>query len=379
MRDVYFSKHYKVVNTESELAEVIQQHDLTVIFNGHRDHVNFHSVIDWSMSRTKIEAEFVVFPKPMNTDSHFSLEWNHVTLYRKQDNRFVPFKTGHYHQRALEEWLYVHSHPPLHRFDQHGRQRLWVDGNPSFVMFVKDSSQETTLLNTISVDGLVDKYHGKILILLCNLEDGSGCSDLTTLCQLEDSDLPRVRVVHVPDSASHPDFVLQYEPEGDLNQPNVEKLIDNFLAGKLDPLVMSESHESTGSSPPAGTVWKLVGSSISAVIDYKNRTEFDLVVLFHRGTEDPESLKAIEWFTEATNRLGTESVRMMSYDFKKNSQLGLSLCTHCAPTVRMYRRQHTHSFVEMHISPDRDMSQILEFVIDMSTDDIYLQIPQQED
>ena len=142
MRDVYFSKHFTILKDEKALRAALQKQELTLIFNGQHDHSNFHGLIDWSLSRSKLNVSVVVYSVRGTADSTLPLTWNHAALYKRMDNSFTAFSRKEYDNRHIEEWIYIHSHPPVSRLDKAGFSRLVADGNPALVLFAKDAEQE---------------------------------------------------------------------------------------------------------------------------------------------------------------------------------------------------------------------------------------------
>jgi len=165
MRDVYFTKHFIHPKTEEELKSVLSQKDLSVVFQGQKDHPNFHDIVDWSMSHIALEPQFVVFSQ--KSDLLKDLRNNHAALYRKSDKSLHQFTKTHYNKHTLEQWIYAHSHQSLGKLDATGYQRMIHDRNAALVLFARDSIEEERLMKQYNYLRLADKNYQKILVMSC--------------------------------------------------------------------------------------------------------------------------------------------------------------------------------------------------------------------
>lgn len=378
MRDVYFSKHFRIVKEEKALKAELEKRALTLIFNGNHDHPNFHGLIDWSLSKSKLEVAVLVYSSRTDPDSELDLKWNHAALYRREDRSLVAFTRKEYDSRHIEEWIYINSRPPVARLDQVGLQRLIQDGNPALVLFALNPEQEMQIRKTAGMDLISEKHLENLLFMVCNIKDEPECATLMLLCQLQPSDLPILEIVHIPDHQDAPDFVLQYQMVTSTNTSALEELVQGFLVGKAEPWVMSEDHEADAYMSQDRPITKLVGTTISEALKFSNRRNRDLLVLFHEGAEDKDSQKALSVFDRAVAHLPTAEFMAATYNHKKNTRVGLSLSPSSGRLLRLYRRGDRTHFVERPLEVATTVEEVLEFVIDAATPDLTLTLLEQE-
>lgn len=208
----------------------------------------------------------------------------------------------------------------------------------------------------------------QVVYELSSLEQDSHCRKLIDLAQIYEEEFPCVKVVHSPEGDSS-DFVLKFSSFDPVNtEEDVQKLIDGYLYGNLDPEIRSEpAHDDADSH-----FQHLVGTNIGNRLNYQNRKYHDLVILFHLGESHEASLlvlffnKALERFTNTVELLHAykNSISFAAYDCKKNARIGLGLADKKLPLLRLYRRDDKKHYTDLEVKNTH--KEVLHFVIDRS-------------
>jgi len=198
--------------------------------------------------------------------AHYKVTAPATIVLKKFDELRGDF-TGSYEKEELKKFVAVQSVPSIMYFDQKAAQLIFGGETPC-VMLLRDIETESGKAADAALKAAASALKGRVLISYSGLTESLE-KRLLGFIGVAESEAPAIRLVKPGSKA-----VLKYSLEGAITQESIEKLVADFEAGNLKPVMKSEEVP----EQKAGEVTVLVGKNFD---DLVLNSDKDVLVEFY--------------------------------------------------------------------------------------------------
>ena len=169
-------------------------------------------------------------------------------------------------EKAIETFIDKYSAPKVMKFDEKAAQIIFGKSLPAIMLYASEKSEKwgeyEKLMRNIS-----DKLNGKLKVVLTDIKEGMAAR-LAEYIGIKDSDLPSVRIA---DTRSD---LKKYNMEGEINEQNILKFVDDWENKKLKPHLKSAEEPKDNT----GDVFVVVGKTFERDVIKNDK---DVMLLFY--------------------------------------------------------------------------------------------------
>ena len=169
-------------------------------------------------------------------------------------------------EKALDEFIEKYSAPKVMKFDEKAAQIIFGKALPAIMLYASEKSDKwgeyEKLMRSVS-----DKLNGKLKVVLTDIKEGMAAR-LAEYIGIKDSDLPSVRIA---DTRAD---LKKYNMEGEINEKNILKFVEDWENNKLKPHLKSAEEPKENK----GDVYVVVGKTFERDVINNDK---DVMLLFY--------------------------------------------------------------------------------------------------
>jgi protein disulfide-isomerase A1 len=199
------------------------------------------------------------------TLNHFKVQSGNVVLFKKFDEKRNDF-TGELTEENLQAFISKHGAPLVMKFDEKSAQLIFGKATPGIFLYRDNNSEKTVEFDKLFSE-LSPKLKGKLQVIVTDIKEGLE-TRLAEYIGITANDLPTVRI---HDTRSD---LKKYTMEGEINEQNVLKFVEQWESGSLKAHLKSEEIP----EKQEGDVVTLVGKSFNDIV---LNPEKDVLVEFY--------------------------------------------------------------------------------------------------
>ena len=169
-------------------------------------------------------------------------------------------------EKALDEFIEKYSAPKVMKFDEKAAQIIFGKALPAIMLYASEKSDKwgeyEKLMRSVS-----DKLNGKLKVVLTDIKEGMAAR-LAEYIGIKNSDLPSVRIA---DTRAD---LKKYNMEGEINEKNILKFVEDWENNKLKPHLKSADEPKENK----GDVYVVVGKTFERDVINNDK---DVMLLFY--------------------------------------------------------------------------------------------------
>ena len=169
-------------------------------------------------------------------------------------------------EKAIDEFIDKYSSPKVMKFDEKAAQIIFGKALPAIMLYASEKSEKWGEYEKLMRD-VSEKLKGKLKVVLTDIKEGMAAR-LAEYIGIKDSDLPSVRIADTRND------LKKYNMEGDINEKNILKFVEDWENNKLKP------HLKTAEEPKDnnGDVYVVVGKTFERDVIKNDK---DVMLLFY--------------------------------------------------------------------------------------------------
>lgn len=265
--------------------------------------------------------------------SQYNVKENTIVLYKKFGQERTEL-SGKLSKEGISKFIQRNSYDKLLSFNDKTARLIWKFKEPAIFLFRDPNSSNSIYLDRLFKD-LSEKLYGRIRVVLTGIFDYKE-QQLNSLTNIKVTDLPTVRIYDTKKGMN-----AYYIMNGEINESNIMKFIDDFEKGNLQLGRKSEDIISNKDN----SVFQIVGKTFEN--DVINNTLNVLVLYYNEYIEEGKKSNFVydEVFTEFKDKLNKYNLRIGKIDMNKNEvSFKKSLIKY--PTIRFYLKGHKEQGLE---------------------------------
>ena len=169
-------------------------------------------------------------------------------------------------EKKLDEFIDKYSSPKVMKFDEKAAQIIFGKALPAIILYASEKSDKWGEYEKL-MRGISDKLGGKLKVVLTDIKEGMAAR-LAEYIGIKEADLPSVRIA---DTRSD---LKKYNMEGEINEKNILKFVEDWENNKLKPHLKSADEPKENN----GDVFVVVGKTFEKEV-LKN--DKDVMLLFY--------------------------------------------------------------------------------------------------
>ncbi len=169
-------------------------------------------------------------------------------------------------EKAIDDFIDKYSSPKVMKFDEKAAQIIFGKSLPAIMLYASEKSDKwgdyEKLMRSVS-----DKLKGKLKVVLTDIKEGMAAR-LAEYIGVKDKDLPSVRIADTRQD------LKKYNMDGDINEENILKFVEDWENNKLKPHLKSADEPKDNN----GDVFVVVGKTFEKEVINNDK---DVMLLFY--------------------------------------------------------------------------------------------------
>ena len=188
-----------------------------------------------------------------------------IILYKKYDEKERELRE--IKEKNIEEFINKYSYPKLMKFDKNAGNIIFDKNQSAIILFADETSDKWAdyekLMKKIS-----DKLNYKLKVVITDIKNIISAK-LAERINIKENDLPCIRIID-----TNKKYMKKYKMEGELNERNILKFIEDWENNKIKSYVKSSEIPKVNDED----VFILVGNTFEKEVINNNK---DVMVLFY--------------------------------------------------------------------------------------------------
>ena len=163
-----------------------------------------------------------------------------IKKYAKNNKKIIMYKTFDEKQRELniikekeiEEFINKYSTPKLMNLDKKAVNFIFEKKIPALILYANEKSRKWNQYKELMLN-ISEKINYKLKVIITDIKEGSGAKN-AELMNVKEKELPTLRIAD-----KRGDYLKKYKMEGELNESNILKFIDDWENKRLKSYIKS--------------------------------------------------------------------------------------------------------------------------------------------
>ncbi len=169
-------------------------------------------------------------------------------------------------EKIIEEFIDKYSSPKVMKFDEKAAQIIFGKALPAIVLYADEKSEKWAEYEKL-MTSVSEKLNGKLKVVLTDIKQGMAAR-LAEYIGVKDKDLPSVRIADTRND------LKKYNMEGEINEKNILKFVEDWENKKLKPHLKSAEEPKENN----GDVYVVVGKTFERDVIKNDK---DVMLLFY--------------------------------------------------------------------------------------------------
>jgi len=247
--------------------------------------------------------------------------------------------------KNIEDFIDAFSSPKIMKFDEKAAQIIFGKSIPAIILYASEKSDKWNDYKKL-LESVSDKINGKLKVVLTDIKEGMA-SRLAEYIGVKDKDLPSVRIADTRVD------LKKYNMEGDINEKNILKFIDDWENNKLKPTLKTAEEPKDNN----GDVFVVVGKTYEKEVINNDK---DVMLLFYAPWCG--HCKALHpKYEEVAKKLKAKNPKLLmaKIDATENEVEDINISGF--PTVKFYPGDKKNK-VPLDYNGDRSVDDIIKFI-----------------
>ena len=251
----------KLINTEEDLDKMKKDNDVVLVYFG-KDKTELEEF-------TKVARKNEDFPfanvENEELAKKLGAKMSTIVMFRNFED---PIKVleGTLKVKNIEEFIDAYSSPKIMKFDEKAAQIIFGKAIPAIMLYASEKSDKWNEYKKL-MESVSDKINGKLKVVLTDIKEGMA-SRLAEYIGVKENDLPSVRIADTRVD------LKKYNMEGEINEKNILKFIDDWENNKLKPTLKTAEEPKDNN----GDVFVVVGKTYEKEVINNDK---DVMLLFY--------------------------------------------------------------------------------------------------
>ena len=330
----------KLLNSEDDLDKMKKDNDVVLVYFG-KDKTELEEF-------TKVARKNEDFPFA-NVESEelakkLGAKMSSIVMYRNFEE---PQKVleGTLKVKNIEDFIDAFSSPKIMKFDEKAAQIIFGKSIPAIILYASEKSDKWNDYKKL-LESVSDKINGKLKVVLTDIKEGMA-SRLAEYIGVKDKDLPSVRIADTRVD------LKKYNMEGDINEKNILKFIEDWENNKLKPTLKTAEEPKDNN----GDVFVVVGKTYEKEVINNDK---DVMLLFYAPWCG--HCKALHpKYEEVAKKLKAKNPKLLmaKIDATENEVEDINISGF--PTVKFYPGDKKNK-VPLDYNGDRSVDDIIKFI-----------------
>jgi len=211
-----------------DLEEQQKNHDVVVVFFGSLESALFST---YELTAKGFDDVSFLHCTTEECRTQFKASENSVVIFKKFDEGRNDL-TDTFTSDSLKSFIDGNSTPTVMKFDEKCAQHIFGKSQPALFLYRDKNSESTEKLDQLFTT-LAKKLKGRIQAVITDIKEGLE-TRLAEYIGITATDLPTVRIADTRND------LLKYNMQGEINESNVLKFVDDWENGKLGATFKSE-------------------------------------------------------------------------------------------------------------------------------------------
>ena len=223
--------------------------------------------------------------------------------------------------KNLIKFMNLYANPKVIEYSKETSHTILNKRKAALVIFsTKTERHYDDSLNLLNY--MWKRIKAKIKLVVCDIKDSEG-SKLAKHCNMTEKTIPKVMIVN-PETENP----IKYQMSGGINEENIMIFINNFLKGKLKPLIISQEVPNDNT----GDLFILVGKTFR-----KNVLENDKDILIYFVSPSCQACEEFEpKLKELARKLKTHNLKLLMAKMDPTVNDVEGYLIHTFPTIKFY-------------------------------------------
>jgi len=251
----------KVIQNAEEIDKLKKDNDVVLVYFGKEK-----KELDEFIKVARKNEDFP-FANVENEDiaKKFGIKMGTVVMFRNFEEGKKEL-TGDLTSKKIEEFIDAFSAPKVMSFDEKAAQIIFGKAIPAIMLYCDKKSEKWDEYKQLMTQ-ISEKIGGKLKVVLTDIKEGMA-SRLAEYIGVKESDLPSVRIADTRVD------LKKYNMEGEINEKNILKFIEDWENNKLKPHLKSAEIPKENN----GDVFVVVGKNYEKEVINNDK---DVMLLFY--------------------------------------------------------------------------------------------------
>ena len=250
------------LNSEEEIEKFKNNNDVVLIYYGN-DINDENEYIKVARKNDDYKFGLVKNEKIMNKLN----KKKGITLYKNFDEKERDLNIDIIKEKDIEYFINKYSTPKLMKLDIKSANYIFEKKFPGIILYLSEKTKNYQEYENL-MKKIADKIKYKLKVIITNIKEGLGAK-YAELLHIKESELPTVRIV---DTSG--DYLKKYKMEGELNENNILKFVDDWENKKIKSYIKSAEEPKDNN----GDVFIVVGKTFEKEVIKNDK---DVMLLFY--------------------------------------------------------------------------------------------------
>ena len=155
-----------------------------------------------------------------------------IILYKSFDEKEQEQELNIIKEKEIEEFINKYSTPKLMGLDKRAVNFIFEKKIPALILYANEKSRKWNQYKKLMID-ISEKINYKLKVIMTDIKEGLGAKN-AELMNVNKKELPTLRIAD-----SRGDYLKKYKMEGELNEDNILKFVDDWEKKRLKSYIKS--------------------------------------------------------------------------------------------------------------------------------------------